>query len=239
MGLLCLIVGISLGSSKRALFTIGSLALLSLLFILFVRLVKETGDKTLFYFVVAALILRIATAVVLHYVFNLEGADALIYHAEASRLSLAFLGTGSSCKTGVAGFGYVYFSSFIYAGIGVSSLYLKLINCFVGVACGVYVYKFAMNIWKDNKVSLIAAFLALFMPGIGIWSTQNAKDPWVNLFILIALWQLILLRERGIKANYLIIVAVCIGALWTTRFYASLMIAPLLLYAMGAGRRKS
>lgn len=240
LSLLCIIIGISLGLNKRSVYTIGSLALLSLLFFLFVRLVKEIGDRSLLYLILSALIIRCAIAIFFGNSSLFQQADALSYHAEAVRFSLALLGTGPLVPTAASNaFGYVYFVSFIYAGIGASSLIPILINCFVGVACGAYVYKIALEIWKDRRVALFAASLALFMPGVLIWSTFNLKDSWVNLFILIALWRLILIRERGLKINDLIIVAACIGALWTTRFYMTLIIAPLLLYAIGAGRKKS
>jgi len=240
LGILCAIVGISLGSSKRAVFTIGSLALLLFLFFLFVGLVRGVEDRTFFYLILAALVIRIALAVVLHNSSIVKEADALTYNAEASRLSLALLGTGPLFRTyATHAYGYVYFSSFIYAGFAANSLVLEFINCFVGVACGAYVYKIAMKIWEDRRAALVAASLALFMPGILVWSTLNLKDNWVNLLILIAIWRLILIRERGAKSTDLVVVAICIGALWTVRFYFSLLMAPLLLYAIGAGRRKS
>ncbi|MBN2167807.1 MAG: hypothetical protein JW738_01065, partial [Actinobacteria bacterium] len=37
----------------------------------------------------------------------------------------------------------------------------------------------------------------------------------------------------------LLLVAICIGFLWTIRFYMVLILAPIFLYSVGAGRRKS
>jgi hypothetical protein len=240
IGALCVLIGAYLALSNRAIFTIGSLAVLSFLFYLLVRRVAELDDRSFVYLIVAALIVRIIIAIALHGSSIVQEADALIYHSEASRLSLALLGTGS-LRLAAAGnaFGYVYFSSFIYAGLGANALFLELINCFVGVACGVYVYIIALGIWRDRRQALVAAALALFIPGILVWSTMNLKDSWVSLFVLIAIWKLIQIRERGLRSSDLIIVAICIVALWTIRFYMTLIIAPLALYAIGAGRRRS
>lgn len=217
------------------------MALLLALLVLMVRVVRGIGDRTFFYFVLAALVVRIVMAIVLHNASLVKEADSIVYHAEAIRLSSALLGAGPLYATTVAGqaYGYVYFSSFLYAGLGANSLIPIFINCFVGVSCGAFVYKIAAALWKDRKVALIASFLALFMPGILVWSTLNLKDAWVSLFVLIAVWRLVLVRERGFETADLLILALCIGALATIRFYLALIIAPLLFYAVGAGRRRS
>lgn len=239
LGLLCLIVGIYLGLSRRAIFTLGSLALLSTLLVLFVRLVREIEDKSFVYLVFAALIIRCAIAIALHAYPFFQPGDAASYHKTASALSLALLGAGQLPSIGGYASGYIYYSSFIYAGLGANVLILNLINCFVGVACGAYVYKIALRIWTDRRAALLASSLALLMPGILVWSTINYKDSWVNLFVLIAIWRLIQIRERGIRINDILILVVCIGALLTIRFYIVLIIAPLFFFAVLAGRRKN
>jgi hypothetical protein len=241
LGVLCVLLGAYLSTNKRAVFTIGSLVFLSVLFYLLVISVKGIGDRTFFYFVLAAILMRVALVIILRNSSVIREADSLIYHAEATRLSLALLGTGQLYGTTIAGqaYGYVYLTSFLYAGLGANPLIPAFINCLVGVFCGVYVYKIAAILWQDKKVALIASLLALFMPGILVWSIQNLKDSWVNLFVLIAVWRMVLVRRRGFKTADLLIVALCVGALMTIRFYLALIIAPLLIYAVGAGRKRS
>jgi len=118
LGLLCVVIGISLGLSNRAAFTIGSIAILAFLLIFFVVQAKGIGDNTFIDFLLAALVIRILIAVVLHNTTIIHEADAIQYHAEASRLSLALLGTGSLTSTGaVYASGYVYFNSFLFNNI--------------------------------------------------------------------------------------------------------------------------
>ncbi len=233
-------LGLMASAGLKIGYTIGLLALLCLAGFLFVRLLAGAEDKALLRIILIALVVRVAMAVFFHYSNIVEESDALLYHSQASNFSLVLLGKTPLDQTVTAhAFGYVYLSAFIYAGFVPSSLVLKVLNCFIGVASSVFVYKIALMIWKERGTALMAAVLFLFLPGIMVWSTANAKDPLINLLILIALWRMVLIRERGRKVSDLIIVALCIGGLWTTRFYMTFLILPLSVYSLGAGRKKS
>lgn len=232
-------VGFDICIDNKLFFTILNLLVLFALLTIFNKLVRDENSSTLARMVIIALILRLAFVLLTSQIHLIEEADAAMYHKEAVRISSSWLEGNYHTPTMGTAYGYIYFVSLLYAGF-VPSKYIPIaINCFVSVATGVYIYKIAFLIWKNEKIARCAAFFGLFMPGILIWSTTNLKDSWVNLFVVISIYYLIKIRIDGYDFKRIIAVILCISLLWTVRFYLSILLIPLFIFTLGAAKRRN
>lgn len=237
---LLILLGFSVVYRPQVAFSVMSLMFVLILLLLLRKLARSADNATLMTMLMIALLLRIVLATVLHFLNVVEESDALFYHREATSFANILLGLPSAgFSRSSNAFGYIYMLAFLYAGFGPLSLIPKIINCFIGVACGIYIYKMALKIWNDDKTAMIAAGLALFLPGILIWSTMNLRDVWVTLFILISVWHMFLIRMKGLNRKDLLILLVCFGFLWAFRFYIALLLTPIAIFTLGAGRKRS
>jgi len=232
-------LGLWVSRGAKPLFVVLATLASVVLLILFVKLIKGVDNKFIFNLAIAALIIRIVVVFALHYTNLSHEADALFYHAQAVRISANWIRLMPFEQAMSSAYGYIYFLSFLYSGFVPVSLIAKLINCFVGVACGLYVYKIAYLVWEDKKVANIAAVLALFLPGILAWSTANLKEAWVNLMVLIVIFDLLRIRKAGVRTGVIIQIVACTAILWTMRFYLALIMLPLIVFTIGVGKRKS
>ncbi len=232
-------MGLWVSTGAKAFFLSMAAFVLVVLLILFGKLMGGIDNKFIFNMAIAALVVRIVIAIVLHYTNLVGEADAMLYHSQAAQISSDLIKWTPFKPAILSAYGYVYFLSLLYAGFAPASLIPKLINCFVGVACGLYIYKIAYLVWEDKKVANIAGALALFLPGILIWSTVNLKEAWVNLLVVLIIFSLLSIRKAGLSSSKIVEIAICTSLLWTVRFYLALIMLPLTVFAIGVGKRKS
>lgn len=232
-------LGILLAVTSKTAFSFGAALLLVALFISFVKLLRETKNNTLIKLAVFSLFLRVVVALISNHINLIQEADALSYQKNAVFIANSWLNGYYRVPAMSSAYGYIYFVSFLYAGIVSEKMIPIIINCFVGVAAGIYIYRIAIHVWKDERIATYAAFFALFMPGILIWSTGNLKDTWANLLLIISIYYLLKIREEGPGANRVVGVLLCIALLWTIRFYLSILLIPMLVFALGAAKRRS
>src|SRR4030042_4261108 len=92
MGLLTAIVllialGLWVSTGPKAFFSLMATLTLVVLPILFVQLIRGNDNKFIFNMAIAALILRIVIALVLHYANLVHDSDAITYQAQAAQIS--------------------------------------------------------------------------------------------------------------------------------------------------------
>ncbi len=97
--------------------------------------------------------------------------------------------------TGSAPGAYEYWNAFIYSFTGGSPLPLFFINSLIGVASSLAVFFFTKKFF-GIKSAKIALLLSAFCPSLVFWSTQNLKDPVINLVIFTLIWSVIEIHRR-------------------------------------------
>ncbi|HWN98998.1 MAG TPA: glycosyltransferase family 39 protein [Blastocatellia bacterium] len=137
------------------------------------------------------------------------------------------------------GWGMFYYVAAVYYVVGRDQLLIQLINCALGAASCITVYKIAQLLYPEVRVARSAAFFAAVSPSMILWSSQMMKDgPIVLSLSLCALYTLKLQSKVGLKDLILLLVSLfCLFSLRNYAFY--IMFAAVALALLLAGKRFS
>ena len=135
------------------------------------------------------------------------------------------------------GWGMFYYVASVYYLVGRDQLLIQLINCGLGAASCITVYKIARLLYPEVRVARTAAFLTAVSPSMILWSSQMMKDgPIVLSLSLCALYTLKLQAKFGLKNLLLLLISLfCLFSLRNYAFY--IMFAAVALTLLLAGKR--
>lgn len=135
------------------------------------------------------------------------------------------------------GWGMFYYVASVYYLVGRDQLLVQLINCALGAASCITVYKVAQLLYPEVRVARTAAFLTAVSPSMVLWSSQMMKDgPIVLSLSLCALYTLKLQAKLGIKNLLLLLIPLfCLFSLRNYAFY--IMFAAVALALILTGKR--
>lgn len=173
---------------------------------------------------------------------NFFGGDATTFDIVGNALSQAWHGLGSATTpymisytgTGRPGWGMFYYVGSVYYVIGQNPLAVQLINCSLGAAACIAVYKISQILYPSRRVARTAALFTALAPSMILWSSQMLKDaPIVLSLCLCALYTLKLRDKFRLKSLvFLLISLFCLFALRHYAFYIMFVaIASALLFA--------
>ena len=189
----------------------------------------DTDRRFLMRIFSAALAVRWAVAFLIHYK-NLQlffGGDASTFDIVGNALSHAWQGLGnldtvymqSYIGHSRPGWGMFYYVGSVYYMIGQNQLAVQLINCALGAAACIAVYKIAMLVYPQQRVARLSAVMVAFSPSMILWSSQVLKDaPIVLSLCLCALYTLKLRHKFNAKSFAFLLVS--LFCLYSLRHYA-------------------
>ncbi len=191
-------------------------------------LARGGPEKTfLFRLYVIGVLVRIIVGTII-FVGNMEeffGGDANTYQVFGESLALSWHGDAYHAsryagfiESGAGGWGMLYVVAAVYEVIGSNLLAVQLINASVGSATAVVVYYTAHSLFNNDRVSRLAAVLVCFFPSLILWSSQALKDGLIILALALAILATLRLMET-VTTGYVVILAVCLFALLSLRFY--------------------
>jgi dolichyl-phosphate-mannose-protein mannosyltransferase len=131
------------------------------------------------------------------------------YHAERYA---AFI------RSGAGAWGMLYVVAAIYQFIGENRFGIQLMNAGVGASTAIVIYYVAQSLFNNTRVSRVAAVLVAFFPSLILWSSQGLKDGLIILALSLGILATLRLMDK-ITIGYVLILAVCLLALLSLRFY--------------------
>ena len=189
----------------------------------------DTDRQFLLRLFIAALALRWAVAFLI-YSKNLQpffGGDAQTFDIVGNALSQAWQGRGSLDTPYMrnylglsrSGWGMFYYVGSVYYLIGQNQLAVQLINCALGAAACVAVYRIALLIYPAQRPARVAALLTAFAPSMILWSSQMLKDSPIVLSLCLCALYTLRLRSR-FQAKNLFLLLASLFCLFSLRHYA-------------------
>lgn len=176
-----------------------------------------------------AIVLRWGLAYIIYsrHLQNFFGADASTFDSVGDVLARAWHGLGESpyltlyMNRSRPGWGMLYYVGSVYYVIGRDQLALQFINCAVGAAACIAVYKIARMVYPSERVARTSSILIALSPSMILWSSQLLKDaPIVLILCLCTLYALKLRDKFSVKTLLLLIVFLfCLYSLRNYAFY--------------------
>ena len=195
----------------------------------------RAGEEKPFLFRVftLAVVARIIVATIIFVAGKEEffGGDANTYDIFGQSLLASWHGdmyhtaryTGFS-NSGATAWGMLYVVAGVYEVVGENRFAIQLINASVGAAAAVAIYYSAQILFNNTRVSRVAALLVAFFPSLILWSSQALKDGLIILALALAILATLRLMEK-ITPGYVIVLALCLFALLSLRFYIFYMMS--------------
>lgn len=189
----------------------------------------NTDRQFLLRLFIAALILRWVVALLI-YSKNQQaffGGDAETFDIVGNALSQAWHGMGnldtpymkSYIGLSRSGWGMFYYVGAVYYAIGQNQLAVQLINCALGAAACIAVYRIALMIYPEQRPARVAAVLTAFAPSMILWSSQMLKDAPIVLSLCLCALYTLKLRNRFQTKNLILLIA-SLFCLFSLRHYA-------------------
>ncbi|HEY9874071.1 MAG TPA: hypothetical protein V6D12_11575 [Candidatus Obscuribacterales bacterium] len=100
----------------------------------------------------------------------------------------------------------------------------------------VLTYRIARKLGASPAGARTGAWIVVFCPGFAIWSALY-KEGVIFVILNLITYQVLLLQEK-FQWRSLLIIGVCLPALFALRFYLAIMIAPVIVLSMLLGRSK-
>lgn len=169
------------------------------LLVAYVR-VAPSASPRLTQLIVAAVLIRIAAALVLHFVPQVEAAfapDASGYDRGAKDLA-NFWGDsvpGQDYALHRKSVAYYLLVAVQYFVLGYSPLLPKVTNALLGALAVWYTFRIATAL-DGEETGWRAASLVAFFPSLILWSALNLRDALATLLILVMVWHTICLKQR-------------------------------------------
>jgi hypothetical protein len=153
--------------------------------------------------------------------------DVRTYDEVGRSLALAWRGLGPSDSPWLmsyislqrSGWGMFYYVGSVYYALGENQLAVQLINCAIGAAACVAVYKVTLLIYPEQRVARVAAVMAALSPSMILWSVQVMKDGLIVLSLCLCALYALKLRNR-FKLKDLALLLVSLFCLFSLRHYA-------------------
>lgn len=154
------------------------------------------------------------------------GGDAETFDIVGNALSQAWQGMGSVntdymqsyINISRSGWGMFYYVGAVYYAIGQNPFAMQLINCALGAAACVGVYKISMMIYPHQRPARIAALMTAFSPSMLLWSSQLLKDAPIVLCLCLCAIYTLKLRQR-FQPQGLIMLLAALFCLFSLRNY--------------------
>jgi Dolichyl-phosphate-mannose-protein mannosyltransferase len=193
-------------------------------------IIKSNADRRfLLRLFIAALALRWVVAFLIYTKHQQAffGSDAQTFDIVGNALNQAWQGRGSLDTPYMrnylglsrSGWGMFYYVGSVYYLIGQNQLAVQLINCALGAAVCVAVYRITMLIYPQQRPARVAAALTAFAPSMILWSSQMLKDaPIVLSLCLCALYTLKLRNRFQTRSLFLLLASLL--CLFSLRHYA-------------------
>jgi Dolichyl-phosphate-mannose-protein mannosyltransferase. len=155
------------------------------------------------------------------------GGDAETFDIVGNALSQAWHGMGnldtpymkSYLGLSRSGWGMFYYVGAVYYTIGQNQLAVQLINCALGAAACIAVYRIALMIYPEQRPARVAAVLTAFAPSMILWSSQMLKDAPIVLSLCLCALYTLKLRNR-FQTKSLILLIASLFCLLSLRHYA-------------------
>jgi Dolichyl-phosphate-mannose-protein mannosyltransferase len=155
------------------------------------------------------------------------GGDAETFDIVGNALSQAWQGMGnldtpymkSYLGLSRSGWGMFYYVGAVYYTIGQNQLAVQLINCALGAAACIAVYRIALMIYPEQRPARVAAALTAFAPSMILWSSQMLKDAPIVLSLCLCALYTLKLRNQ-FQARSLILLIASLVCLLSLRHYA-------------------
>ena len=193
---------------------------------------KATEDRAfLMRIFILGVLARVILATVIHqgHMEEFFGGDANTYSLFGASLAASWHGDKyhlakyqSFVASGAGAWGMLYLVAIVYELVGENMFAIQLINASVGSATSIVVYASAQHIFKNRRVSRLACLLVCFWPSLVLWSAQALKDGLIVLVLALGILCTVKLMNK-ITVGYLIVLAGCLCALLTLRFYTFYM----------------
>lgn len=183
-------------------------------------------------FLIAVLVRIIVASII--YLGNMQeffGGDANTYHVFGESLNMSWHGDeyhasryAAFIQSGVGAWGMLYVVAIVYEVLGGNMFAVQLINASVGGSTAIVVYHVAQTLFNNTRVSKLAAILVAFFPSLILWSSQALKDGLIIMALALCILATLRLMEK-ITIPYLLVMAGCLAALLSLRFYIFYMMA--------------
>jgi len=162
---------------------------------------RREASSTLLWLLVAALVLKLASAFVREYVaFGVYGgaADAANYHAEGVRISEAFRdGNFTTGLHSLTSTNYIrFFTGVVYTVIGASRLGGFLFYSWLGF-WGLFLFYRAATVALPEGGPRTYATLVFFLPSLLFWPSSIGKEAWMLFALGIAAYGAALILSRA------------------------------------------
>ena len=202
---------------------------------------EQHGVFLLQIFILALLIrLIVASLIFANYGQEFFGGDAFTYDFLGRTQLQAWSGDSYALvllRNRMSGWGMGYFVGSVYALIGRNMLSIQFLNAVMGAITAVVVFLSAQEVFKNMRVSKLAAAAIAFYPSLILWSSQGLKDgPIVFLLAVAILATLKLGKEFTVK--YVVVLICALLGLLSLRFYIFYMIATAVGGALVIGSRQ-
>ncbi len=171
------------------------------------------------------------------------GGDANTYDIFGQALMAAWHGDAIGAaayqrfvSSGAGAWGMLYLVAGVYELIGRNMLAIQFINAAVGAATPAVIYYIAQHLFSNVRVSRMAALLTCFYPSLVLWSSQALKDGIIVLALALAILATLRLMEK-VNVRYVTVLAVCLVAILSLRFYIFYMMAASVIGAFVIGMK--
>src|SRR5258705_191936 len=194
---------------------------------------------------VIGLLIRLLVGPII-YVAHFEeffGGDANTYDTFGQALRAAWHGDiiqaaayQSFVSSGAGAWGMLYLVAGVYELIGRNMLAIQFINAAVGAATPAVIYYIAQHLFSNVRVARLAALLTCFYPSLVLWSSQALKDGIIVLVLTLSILATLRLMAK-ISVRYVVVLAACLVALLSLRFYIFYMMIASVVGAFAIGMK--
>jgi hypothetical protein len=126
-------------------------------------------------------------------------------------------------RGGTAAWGMNYLVGGVYAIVGRNMLAVQLVNSVLGATTAVLIFQCAHHAFNNLQVARIAAIAVAFFPSLVLWSAQGLKDGPIVFCLVVAILATLKLGQK-LSFQYVVVLMLSIGAVFTLRFYVFYMI---------------
>jgi hypothetical protein len=202
---------------------------------------EQHGAFLLPIFIVALLIrLIVASLIFTSYGQEFFGGDAFTYDFLGQTQLQAWSGDSYAVvllRNRMSGWGMGYFVGSVYALIGRNMLAIQFLNGVMGATTAVVVFICAHEVFKNTRVSKLAAAAVAFYPSLILWSSQGLKDGPIVFFLALAILATLKLGKE-FTVKYVVVLVCALLCLLSLRFYVFYMIATAVGGALVIGSRQ-
>lgn len=181
----------------------------------------------------AGLLPRIVFATSIFYAkaYDYFGGDAKTYDLRADTIVKVLFGQSVSeisvleaFNTSLSGWGMNWLVAFVYLFTGRNLFAVMIINCVLGAATAVLVYRIVIEIYGNKSAARVAAWLIALFPAMIIWSAQALKDG-IIVFLLVLMMICIIELQKNLSPFYTALLFFCLFGILSLRFYIFYMAA--------------